>query len=113
MKRQAIASIIAGIAIGAVAQTIVNGIPWYDQNGKPVSAHGANIVKDNGRYYMFGELKTDSATCLPVSAAIRAATFPTGNMKESHSSGKTAEGWVPEGSASDQKCSAVQRPENT
>lgn len=61
MKRQAIASIIAGMAIGAVAQTIVNGIPWYDQNGKPVSAHGANIVKDNGRYYMFGELKTDSA----------------------------------------------------
>ena len=43
------------------AQTIVNGIPWYDQNGKPVSAHGANIIKDGGKYYLFGEYKTDSA----------------------------------------------------
>ena len=40
---------------------IVNGIPWYDQNGNPVSAHGANIIKDGGKYYLFGEYKTDSA----------------------------------------------------
>lgn len=45
----------------ALSQTVVNGIPWYDQNGKPVSAHGANIIRDNGKYYLFGEYKTDSA----------------------------------------------------
>lgn len=37
------------------AQTVVNGIPWYDQNREPVSGHGANIIKDGGRYYLFGE----------------------------------------------------------
>lgn len=39
---------------------IVNGVPWYDQRDSIVSAHGANIIRDNGRYYMFGEIKTDS-----------------------------------------------------
>jgi hypothetical protein len=48
-------------AITVFSQTVTNGIPWYDQNGKPVSAHGANIIRDGGRYYMFGEYKTDSA----------------------------------------------------
>ena len=40
---------------------IVSGIPWYDQNGKPVSAHGACIVKEGETFYLFGEYKTDSA----------------------------------------------------
>jgi hypothetical protein len=40
---------------------IVNGVSWYDQRGETVSAHGANIVRDGGKYYMFGEFKTDSA----------------------------------------------------
>lgn len=48
-------------AITVSSQTVTNGIPWYDKNGKPVSAHGANIIRDGGRYYMFGEYKTDSA----------------------------------------------------
>ena len=48
-------------AVTTVAQTVVNGIPWYDQNREPVSAHGANIIKDGGKYYLFGEYKTDSA----------------------------------------------------
>ncbi len=61
MKRQTVLFSLICLAISAIGQTIINGIPWYDQNGKPVSAHGANIIKDNGRYYMFGELKTDSA----------------------------------------------------
>lgn len=39
---------------------IVNGVPWYDQRDSIVSAHGANIIRDNGKYYMFGEFKTDS-----------------------------------------------------
>lgn len=49
----------------AVAQNkkttaIYSGIPWFDNNGKPVSAHGAGIIKDNGKYYLFGEYKSDS-----------------------------------------------------
>lgn len=38
---------------------IYNGIPWYDQNGVPVNAHGACVVPANGKYYLFGEYKTD------------------------------------------------------
>lgn len=40
---------------------IISGITWYDQNSEPVSAHGANIIRDGGKYYLFGEYKTDSA----------------------------------------------------
>jgi len=40
---------------------IYSGIPWLDDRGKTVSAHGANIVKENDKYYLFGEYKTDSA----------------------------------------------------
>ena len=40
---------------------IINGVPWFDQRDSTVSARGANIVEDGGRYYMFGEYKTDSA----------------------------------------------------
>lgn len=39
---------------------IHSGVPWLDQHGNTVSAHGACIIKDNGRYYLFGEFKTDS-----------------------------------------------------
>lgn len=38
---------------------ITNGITWYDQNNNPVNAHGACIVYENGKYYLFGEYKTD------------------------------------------------------
>ena len=44
-----------------VAAVVVNGVPWYDRRDSIVSAHGANIISDDGRYYMFGEFKTDSA----------------------------------------------------
>lgn len=40
---------------------IYSGVPWYDDRGKPVSAHGANIVKENGRYYLFGEAHSDTS----------------------------------------------------
>jgi hypothetical protein len=39
---------------------IYSGVPWYDQNGNTVSAHGANIVKEKGKYYLFGERHDDS-----------------------------------------------------
>ncbi|MBC8052619.1 MAG: family 43 glycosylhydrolase [Sphingobacteriaceae bacterium] len=40
---------------------IYSGIPWYDSKGNVVSAHGANIVKDKGKFYLFGEAHTDTS----------------------------------------------------
>ena len=40
---------------------IYSGIPWHDEKGNIVSAHGANIVRDNGRYYLFGERHSDTS----------------------------------------------------
>ncbi|MDE6692464.1 MAG: family 43 glycosylhydrolase [Muribaculaceae bacterium] len=45
---------------GTDGNAIVSGVPWYDQRDSIVSAHGANVIEDNGKYYMFGEFKTDS-----------------------------------------------------
>lgn len=44
---------------------IVNGIPWYDNNDNIVNAHGACIVEENGRYYLFGEWKSDKSNAFP------------------------------------------------
>lgn len=40
---------------------IYSGIPWFDEKGNTVSAHGANIVKENGKYYLFGERHDDTS----------------------------------------------------
>ena len=40
---------------------LYSGVPWYDDKGNVVSAHGANIIKDNNRYYLFGEAHTDTS----------------------------------------------------
>jgi hypothetical protein len=40
---------------------IYSGIPWLDDKGNTVSAHGANIIKDKGRYYLFGERQSDTS----------------------------------------------------
>lgn len=40
---------------------IYSGTPWFDQNGKIVSAHGANIIKDKDKFYLFGEAHSDSS----------------------------------------------------
>jgi hypothetical protein len=44
-----------------VYKAIYSGIPWFDNRGKVVSAHGANIVRDNGRFYLFGEAHADTS----------------------------------------------------
>src|SRR4051812_35568622 len=43
---------------------IYSGVPWFDDQGNVVSAHGANMVKDNGRYYLFGERHTDTSNAV-------------------------------------------------
>lgn len=56
---------------GCVTQTvsdsnnICNGIPWFDTDGNIVNAHGACIVEDGGRYYLFGEWKSDESNAFP------------------------------------------------
>lgn len=40
---------------------IYSGTPWLDQNGAIVSAHGANIIKENGKFYLFGEAHSDTS----------------------------------------------------
>ncbi len=44
---------------------IASGIPWYDNNGDIVNAHGACIVEDGGKYYLFGEWKSDKSNAFP------------------------------------------------
>ncbi|KAA8816897.1 family 43 glycosylhydrolase [Bifidobacterium vespertilionis] len=39
--------------------TILNGVPWFDDNGDIVNAHASCILEDAGTYYLFGEYKTD------------------------------------------------------
>jgi hypothetical protein len=36
-----------------------SGTPWFDQRGLPVSAHGGGIIRDGGRWYLFGEAHRD------------------------------------------------------
>lgn len=38
---------------------IISGVPWFDDRGRTVNAHGGCIVEDDGLYYLFGEYKTD------------------------------------------------------
>lgn len=57
--------VLLTITISASAQnnkinTINSGIPWFDTNLNVVSAHGAGIIKDHNKYYLFGEFKSDS-----------------------------------------------------
>ena len=60
------------VTLTTIAQTtdpfktsIVNGVPWTDNQGKPVNAHGACIVEENGKYYLFGEWKSDTTNAFP------------------------------------------------
>lgn len=40
---------------------IYSGVPWFDDRGQVVSAHGANLVREQGRYYLFGEAHSDTS----------------------------------------------------
>lgn len=39
---------------------IVSGVAWFDEQGREVNAHGACIVQDGGRFYLFGEYHSDT-----------------------------------------------------
>ena len=42
-------------------ELIYNGVPWFDEQGNIINAHGASIVEDGGRYWLFGEYKSDKS----------------------------------------------------
>ncbi len=51
---------VAKVSSQERASALVNGVPWFDDQGHVVNAHGACIVEEKGKYYLFGEYKTDS-----------------------------------------------------
>lgn len=72
MKKLLLTTLAIIVTITMAAQTadpfltsIVNGVPWTDDHGKPVNAHGACIVEENGKYYLFGEWKSDTTNAFP------------------------------------------------
>ena len=44
---------------------LTNGVPWFDTEGNIINAHGACIVEDGGRYWLFGEYKSDESNAFP------------------------------------------------
>jgi len=46
---------------GQPYEAIYSGIPWYDQSGNILSAHGAGILKEGNRFYLFGEKHVDTS----------------------------------------------------
>ena len=48
-----------------VEKVIRNGMPWFDDHGNIVNAHGACIVEEKGRYYLIGEWKSDESNAFP------------------------------------------------
>jgi Glycosyl hydrolases family 43 len=40
---------------------VYSGIPWFDNKGEAVSAHGGCIIKDKDRFYLFGEKHSDTS----------------------------------------------------
>lgn len=46
-------------------RVVRNGVPWFDDQGNIVNAHGACIVEDGGHYYLFGEWKSDKSNAFP------------------------------------------------
>ena len=47
--------------VSVKSDAIYSGTPWFDQNGKIVSAHGGSIIKDKDKFYLFGEAHTDTS----------------------------------------------------
>lgn len=49
------------IEIDKNTDAIYSGIPWWDQNGNIVNAHGGSIIKEKNVFYLFGEAHTDTS----------------------------------------------------
>lgn len=51
--------------MSASSQTIVSGVPWWDENGQTVNMHGVGVIEDGGRWWLFGEYKSDTTNATP------------------------------------------------
>lgn len=56
---------ICSMVCAANNSVITNGVPWYDTDGNIINAHGACIVEDGGKYWLFGEYKSDENNAFP------------------------------------------------
>lgn len=76
MKRSVWLGVLALVCLACACNThdeaadpfacaIVNGVPWIDDQGNPVNAHGACVVEEEGVYYLFGEWKSDHTNAFP------------------------------------------------
>jgi hypothetical protein len=53
----------------------VGGVPKFDNSGQLVNAHGTCMVEDGGRYYLFGEYKSDTANVFTGFSCYSSADF--------------------------------------
>lgn len=44
-----------------ITNAIVSGVAWFDKDGNEVSAHGASIIKEGSKFYLFGEFHSDTS----------------------------------------------------
>ena len=63
-------SLLTLLVFATVAQQRLNvpvhtGEEWNDTDGNKINAHGAGILKYNGTYYMFGEIKKGTTWLVP------------------------------------------------
>lgn len=70
MKREIIIILLCAVCQVMMGQMhsekiIHNGIPWFDEQGNIINAHGACIIEDGGRYWLFGEYKSDDSNAFP------------------------------------------------
>lgn len=63
IKNVGILLLASGCSHGAIQEksmdAIHSGVAWYDDRGAMVSAHGAGIIREGDRFYLFGEFKRD------------------------------------------------------
>lgn len=63
---------------------IYSGAPCFDDRGQVVSAHGANLVRDKARYYLFGEAHSDTSNVFASFTATLRPTSALGSLSALH-----------------------------
>lgn len=94
------------IGLSVKAQYIQPGAIWPDDKGIHVNAHGGGILFDKGRYYWFGEFKSDTTS----SALMGVTCYSSADLVNWKNQG-IALPVMPEGSGSDiEKGCILERP---
>lgn len=94
------------VCFSVKAQYIQPGVNWPDDKGVHVNAHGGGILFDKGRYYWFGEFKSDTTS----SALMGVTCYSSADLLNWKNCG-IALPVMPEGSGSDiEKGCILERP---